>query len=319
MRILVTGATGFVGRFLCPVLTARGHQVTAAVRHVPEIAIEGAEKTIVVGDIGPDTDWSEALSGQAAIIHLAGRSHVMNDRQSTSEALYHKVNVVGTSILAEAAVKEGIRKFIFLSSVKAMAERSKGEALTETTPPRPEDAYGRTKLEAEQALLKVASSSAMTVVNLRTPLVYGPGVKANLLRLITACDQRLPLFLESVSNKRSLVFLGNLTDALACVVEAEGLSTETFLVSDGEAVSTPELIRRISKALGRAPRLLPVPVWALTLAGTLTGKSQALDRLTGSLVIDDRKLRDVVGWTPPFNMLQGLNQTAEWFFGQESD
>ena len=318
MRVLVTGATGFVGRYLCPLLTERGHQVTAAVREVPVVAISGANRTVAVGGIGPDTDWSEALDGIEGIIHLAARTHVMKDRATDPEGLYRDVNVGGTTGLAAAAINYGILRFVYLSSVKALAERSGKQTLNESMSPAPEDAYGRTKLEAEKALLAIARGTDMKAVILRPPLIYGPGVKANLLKLLKACDKRLPLPLKLIKNKRSLIYLGNLADALICVLEADGLSVETFLVSDGEAVSTPELVRRISDALGRSPRLAPVPVWVLQLAGALTGKTDIIERLTGSLEIDDSNIREQLGWTPPFSMLQGLAQTAAWFNDQES-
>jgi len=318
MRVLVTGATGFVGRFLCPLLAKRGHQVTAAVRTMPDKAVEGAVRTIAIGTINTDTDWSDALDNIEAVIHLAARTHVMNDRAVDPEALYHEVNVGGTTRLAQAALDRGVQRLLYLSSVKALAERSGGQALNETLTPAPEDAYGRTKLAAEKVLLDIADGTDMRVTILRPPLIYGPGAKANLLSLIKACDKRLPLPLGLVSNKRSLVFLGNLADALICVLETESLSAETFLVSDGEAISTPELVRRISHALGRSPRLVPVPVWMLRLAGSLTEKSDTIDRLTGSLEIDDSKIHQQLDWTPPFSMLQGLEQTAAWFNDQEN-
>jgi len=318
MRVLVTGATGFVGEFLCPLLAKRGHQVTAAVRNIPDTAIKGAVRTVAVGDIGPDTDWSRAVCDIDAIIHLAARTHVMNDRSADPEALYHAVNVDGTMRLAQAAADHGVQRFVYLSSVKALAERSGVRALSESISPAPEDVYGRTKLKAEKALLDMVPGTGMRVTILRLPLIYGPGAKANLLSLIKACDRRLPLPLGLIKNKRSLIYLGNLADAMIRVLEADGLSGELFLVSDGDAISTPELVRRISRALGKSPRLIPIPVLILRLAGVLTGKSDVIDRLTGSLEIDDSKIRQRLGWTPPFNMLQGLEQTAAWFNDQES-
>ncbi len=318
MRVLVTGATGFVGRFLCPMLAARGHQVTAAVRQLPDVPVEGADSTCSFGDIGPDTDWSEVVSEIDAIMHLAARTHVLNEKGAESDALYHQVNVGGTTGLARAAAARGIQRFVFLSSIKALGERSGANALTESTPPVPEDAYGQTKLEAEKALQEIAAGTGMEVAILRPPLVYGPGVKANLLRLIKACNKRTPLPLGLVDNKRSLVYIGNLADALVCLLESKGLTAETFLVCDGEAISTPELVRRISAALDQSPRLIPCPVWLLRLAGVLTAKSETIDRLAESLEIDDSKIRRQLGWTPPFNMLQGLERTAAWFTDQES-
>ena len=314
MRILVTGANGFVGRFLCPLLAARGHQVTAALRQLPGAPVDGAKNMIAVGDMDADTDWSEATNNQDAVIHLAARTHILGEKNA--EPLFRQINVEATRALAAASLKAGVRRFVYLSSVKAQAERSTATALTETMPPLPEDAYGRTKLAAENLLLESARGTGMRVVALRPPLIYGPGLKANLLTLFRACDRRLPLPLALVNNRRSLVYIGNLSDALIRVSEAPALESGVFLISDGEAISTPELVRRISRALGHAPRLLPAPVWMLRMAGVLTGKADTIDRLTGSLVINDDKLRHAMGWTPPFNMIQGLERTVEWFRDQ---
>jgi nucleoside-diphosphate-sugar epimerase len=311
MRILVTGATGFVGRYLCPVLSARGHLVTAAVRSMPDELIKGTKHTVAVGEVDGETDWSEAVVEQDAVIHLVARTHVMGE--TDNDQLYYQTNVEGTRALATAAIKAGVGRFIFLSSIKALAEESGQSTLTEDMIPIPEDAYGRTKLEAEQILLKCASGTDMNTTIVRPPLIYGVGAKANLLKLLKACDKGVPLPLGLINNRRSLVSLGNLADALAVLVEAAGVDHEIFHVSDGDAISTTELVRRISFALGRSPRLVPVPVWVLKLAGKMTGKSDTISRLTGSLEMTNDKLRRVVGWTPPYNMIQGLQETAEWF------
>lgn len=311
MRILVTGANGFVGRYLCPVLTARGHHVTAAVRSAPERAITGASHTVVVGEVNGNTNWVDVLAGQDALIHLVARTHVMGE--SDNDHLYYDVNVGGTTALAQAAIEAGVKRFVYLSSIKALAEKSGTVALREDMEPAPEDAYGRTKLEAEKVLLDCTRETGMMTSIVRPPLVYGAGAKANLLKLIEVCDRRVPLPLAMTNNRRCLIYLGNLADALAVVVEADDIDGEVFHVSDGEAVSTAELVRRISSALSRKPRLFPVPVWILKVLGALSGKSETIDRLTGSLEINDEKIRSVVGWTPPYNMLQGLQETAEWY------
>jgi len=313
MRVLVTGATGFVGRFLCPLLAERGHDVIAAVRTPPEILIDGLSGLVNVGEIGPETEWTDALDRVDAIIHLAARAHVMDDLSPDPEACYHRTNVEGTICLAQAATRSGIKRFIYLSSVKAMAEESGTDPMTESMPAQPGDAYGRTKLAAEEALQRIATEAGMTYIILRPPLIYGPGAKANFLSLLKACDRRIPLPLASIRNKRSLIYLGNLADALICCLEDSRGAIGTFLVSDGEAVSTPELICRISLALGQAPRLLMFPVPLLRLAGLMTGKAAAISRLTGSLDMDVSEIQKRLGWTPPFNMIQGLERTAEWF------
>jgi len=318
MRVLVTGATGFVGRHLCPLLAEQGHVVTAAVRVVPEQAVQGVGPIVQVGEISPDTDWQDALSAQDVVIHMAARTHVMNESGPESEALYEQINVGGTAALAKAAASAGVRRLIFLSSVKALGESSGETPLTEETGAAPEDAYGRTKREAEKELLRIAETTGLEAVILRPPLIYGPGVKGNLLSLFRACDKGLPLPLRQIHNRRTLVYLGNLTDAILQCLDHPGAGNEIFLVSDGEAVSTPDLIRHICQNLGRSSRLLPFPVWCLHLAGKILGKSDAINRLTGSLEVSNAKICKQLDWTPPFNMIQGFERTAEWYLNQKS-
>jgi len=318
MRILVTGATGFVGRYLCPLLAAQGYAVTAAVRSAPERGIDGVETVVQVGEIGPDTAWRAALEGQDAIIHLAARTHVMNETETDSEAIYERINVGGTTGLAKAAAEAGVRRLIYLSSVKALGESSGGEPLTEETLPAPEDAYGRTKREAEKMLLQIIETSNLEVVILRPPLIYGPGAKGNLLSLLRACDKGLPLPLGQIRNRRSLVNLENLADAIVLCLDHPNAANEIFLISDGEALSTPGLIQHICQGLGRPSRLLPFPVWGLRLAGKILGKTDAIDRLTGSLEVSNAKIHQQLDWTPPVNMIQGFERTAEWYLNQRN-
>ncbi len=295
-RVLVTGANGFVGGHLCPALEAAGHQVVAAVR-------------ASVGDIGPDTDWRPLLDGVDAVIHLAARAHIMSDAAADLETAYMRINRDGTAALATQAAEAGVRRLVFLSSVKVNGERTTTTPYTEIDPPSPEDAYGRSKLAAETALFEIAAGSALEATVIRSPLVYGPGVKGNFLKLL---GLRLPLPLGGVNNARSLIYVENLCDALIAAMRPPAAG-EVYLVHDGDAVSVADLIRRIGDALDRPARLMPAPVALLQFLGGLLGKRETIARLTDSLVIDDTKFRRDLGWRPPYNMGQGLAATASWY------
>ncbi|MBU2549829.1 MAG: SDR family oxidoreductase [Proteobacteria bacterium] len=314
-RILVTGPTGFVGRGLLDRLTREGWLIRAAVRSADRAALLPTDvEAAVVGPIGPLTDWRPVLSGIDVVVHLAARAHVMNDPAGDPLAAYREVNAAGTECLAHAAVDAGIERFVFMSSVKVNGEGA-ARPYTETDPPDPADAYGLTKLEAETALAGAAREAGMAMVVLRPPLVYGPGVKANFLNLLRAVDRGLPLPLASVDNRRSLIYLGNLVDVIMTCLVHEKAAGKTYLVSDGEDVSTAELIRKMAAALGRPARLWPVPPILLKAAGRLTGRSASIDRLLGSNTVDASGIRSDLDWRPPHDMADGLEETARWFKG----
>jgi nucleoside-diphosphate-sugar epimerase len=309
--VLITGATGFVGRSLIHRLASEGWSVTAAVRAYSEPMPE-AVQSIPCGDIAPDTDWSGAFEGIETVVHLAARVHVMNDQDIDPLAAFRQVNVAGTERLAREAAKAGVQRFIFLSSIKVNGEGT-NTPYSESQPTQPSDPYGISKFEAEKKLRGIEAETGMQVVIIRPPLVYGPGVKANFLKLIQTVDSAIPLPLASLTNKRSLIYIGNLVDAIvtcACEPNAAG---QTYLVSDGEDVSTPELVRQIASALQRPVRLFPFPAGSLCFIGKLLGKSEPVDRLIGSLLIDSSKIRRELGWKPPFTIEQGLKWTAEWY------
>ncbi len=311
-RILVTGANGFVGRALCADLSKRGHQVVAAVRARDKARGIVCDRAVVVSDIGPETDWRDALTGVTGVVHTAARVHVMGESGAAARARHVRVNVEGTRRLAEAAAAAGARRFVFLSSIKVMGESTEGRgpfSERDTPAPHPGDAYAESKLAAEQALAELFRNGTLEPVVLRPSLVYGPGVGANFALLMKLCRSGLPLPLAGIANRRSLLYLGNLAHAVALALEHPAAGGEIFLLSDGEDVSTPELIRKIAAA-GRHPaRLFSFPPVILRWAATLVGRGEAASRLLDSLGVDGRKIRDRLGWRPPFTMDQGLART----------
>jgi UDP-N-acetyl-alpha-D-quinovosamine dehydrogenase len=312
---LVTGANGFVSQALCKRLLADGWTVRASVRaHSPSRRLlpVGASP-VEVGDIGPDTDWRSALAQIDVVFHLAARVHQMKDAAADPLAEYRRVNTAGTERLAEIAAAAGVRRLVFVSSVKVHGEE-RDVPYAEDDAPAPRDPYGTSKLEAEQALADVSRRTGLEVVVARPPLVYGEGVKANMASLFRAVRRGIPLPLGSIErNRRSLLYVGNLAHCLAACAIHPAASGRTYLVSDGEDVSTTALVRRIGAALGKAPRLLPVPGRALRLAGRLTGRRAAVERLLGSLAVDSTRVRTELGWAPPFDLTAGLDRTAAWF------
>jgi nucleoside-diphosphate-sugar epimerase len=314
MTILVTGANGFIGQTLCSMLRSNGLDHRKAVRRTTGQPNASSLATIEVGEIGRCTDWSAALNGVTAIVHLAARAHVRGSGPATrSLTEFRRINTAGTEQLAQMAVKAGVRRFIYVSTVKVNGDTSALCPFTESAAPNPQDAYGISKWEAEQALWRIAHDTGLEVAILRPPLVYGPGVGSNFLSLINAVNTKIPLPLASVDNRRSLVFAANLTNAImACLVQPAAAG-QTYFVSDGEDVSTPELIRRLAAALGVPPRLIPVPPPALRFAGRIFGKQEIVLRLTESLQVDSAKIRSQLGWIPPFSLAQGLAETARWY------
>lgn len=315
MKVLVTGASGFVGQALCRGFAQAGLGVRAACRR-PQAFPAGTELALIDG-LEPQSDWSAAVSGVDAVVHLAARVHVMRDDAADPLGECRRINVYGTECLARTAASAGVRRFVFVSSIKAMGERTHpGQAFSEDEPARPVDPYGLSKWEAEQALRAVADDTGIELVIVRPPLVYGPGVRANFLGLMQLAARGLPLPLGDLDNRRSLVYLHNLCDALRhCTVDPRAAG-ELFLVADDEALSTTELVRALALALGTQPRLLPVPPAALRLAARLTGQSAVMARLSESLVVDTTRIRKHLDWVPPFSVREGFAATAAWFLDQ---
>lgn len=307
MKVLVTGANGLVGRALCSVLDQTEGQVVRAVR------ASTTPWEVPVGDLNKSTDWSEALGQNTdVVVHLAGQVSLTDGASSIPGDLYSQVNTLGTANLARQCAQNGVKRFIFVSTVKVLGE-GKSEPYRDTDLAVPADAYAISKWDAEQALWQVAAETGMEFVMLRPPLVYGPGVKGNFLRLMQAIDKRRPLPLGGIQNQRSLIYLGNLVDVIRLCLIHPKAAGKAFLVSDGDDVSTPELVRRIAAALGRRPFLLPVPASWMRWAGRVLGKQAAVDRLLGSLCVDISPLREELDWTPPYSMQAGLEATAQWY------
>lgn len=306
--ILITGVTGFVGRSLSAKLSAEGYILRAAVRSAT--AIEDVE-VVLLGEMDGITDWTVALKDIEIIIHLAARVHIMDDNVADPLAEFRKVNVESTLNLAKQAAEAGVKRFIFMSSIKVNGESSaKGQPLTEDDLPNPQDAYAISKHEAEQGLLEIAEATGMEVVIIRPPLVYGPNVKANFASMLRVVKRGIPLPLGSINNQRSLVYVENLVSFISHTIKHPFAANQIFLVSDGHDLSTTELLKESALALGVKSRLFPMPQKLLELTANVFGKRAVVQRLCGNLQVDITKARTVLGWTPPLSVTLGLKETA---------
>lgn len=308
----MTGGSGYIGRHLLARLGATGRHVRATRRNASVEWPEAAE-WIDVGDIGPETDWRPALRDVELVVHLAGRAHKMRDSQADSLAAFRHVNTAGTERLARSAGGAGVRRMLFVSSVKVNGERTDALPFTETDSPRPEDPYGISKLEAEQAVMAIADETTMEVVIVRPPLVCGPDAPGNFARLLRAVSSGLPLPFGGLHNRRSLVNVENLVDFLMVCGEHPHAAGEIFLVSDGEDISTADLVRVLAEGMNRRPRLVPVPESLLRLAGRLTGRADSVDRLCSSLQVSTAKAREMLGWRAPVGAREGLASAARLY------
>lgn len=311
--ILVTGATGFVGRLLCSRLLSEGWNVrgTILATESPSALVASIEP-VLIEPLGPDTPWGHALAGVDTVIHLAARVHIMDDPASDPLTEFRTVNGEGTAQLAREAAKAGVKRLVFISSIKVNGEETT-TPYTTNSPPQASDPYGISKWEAELALRHIEAETGLEVVVVRPTLVYGPGVKANFFNMMKVVQRGIPLPLASVTNRRSLIYVGNLVDSLTTCAKHPAAAGKTYLVSDGEDISTPELIRRTARALGVPSRIFPFPLSLLNLAGAVTGKRAAINRLLGSLTVDSSSIRRELEWKPPFSMDEGLAETAAWF------
>ena len=311
MKVLVTGASGFVGCAVWQRLNnMSGVQAVGCVSRADAFSDTNAA-IVTVGDLSAQTDWTVALAGADAVVHLAARVHVMRDTVRDPLAEFRRVNTEGTLNLARQAAAAGVKRFVFISSLKVNGEVTQpGHAFTEDDVSSPQDAYGQSKQEAEQGLRQIASTTGMEVVIIRPPLVYGPGVKANFASLMRAVQRGWPLPLGAVLNQRSFVALDNLVDLIVTCITHPRAANQTFLVSDGKDLSTPDLIKRMARAMNRPARLMPVPVWALKAGASLLGKGDEVQRLCGNLQVDISKARSLLGWVPPVSVEEGLRRAV---------
>ncbi|WP_342630742.1 SDR family oxidoreductase [Marinobacter alkaliphilus] len=307
MKILLTGSTGFVGKHISTCLGQREiYDLSCAVRKPGSCAF-GRE--IVTGDLNAATDLNSALEGVNVVIHAAARAHIMNGGAVDPLSEYRRVNVDGTLNLARQAAGAGVQRFIFVSSVKVNGELSnERKPFSPSDAPAPEDAYGVSKWEAEQGLKAIAKETGMEVVIVRPPLVYGPGVKGNFASMVKLVRKGVPLPLGSIRNKRSLVAVDNLVDFIVTCIDHPAAANQVFMVSDGEDISTSELLRELGKAMGKPARLVPVPAGLLRLGATVLGKRAVAHRVLGSLQVDISDAKALLGWKPPVSLQEGLRR-----------
>lgn len=315
MRCLITGGNGFVGRALTSHVLALGYDVRLPLRQPQRVDQIAGVETVEIGSLSLENDWTAALREVDRVVHLAARVHVMNDKSSDPLAEFRRVNVEGTANLARQAAAAGVRRFVYLSSIKVNGEFTEvGQPFTADDAPAPGDPYGVSKQEAEQALRQIAADTGMEVVIIRPPLVYGPGVKANFELMMRWLARGVPLPLAAVTqNRRSLVALDNLVELIMTCLSHPAAANQTFLVSDGEDLSTADLFRRMGTALGHSARFFYVPPSMLNLGARLVNKPGIYQRLCGSLQLDIAKTRQLLGWTPPVSVDEGLRCAAEGF------
>lgn len=316
---LVTGASGFVGSAVMSEISRRGHGDwgfvgRGSVRTRPSSWIQRSEP-IVVGDINDRTNWRQALSDVEVVVHTAARAHVLREKVDDSLAMFRSVNVDGTVNLAEQSLQVGIRRFIFISSIGVNGSQTFGSPFSECDAPKPKEPYAVSKLEAEVALRRLFAGTQTQLVIVRPPLVYGPNPPGNFHRLLNLAATGLPLPLGAIQNKRSFVAVDNLVDLIVTCIDHPAAANETFLVSDGEDISTTQLLKRMRAALGKPARLLPVPAWMLEAGAVLFGKRDMYQRLCGNLQVDISRTKDVLSWSPPVSLDEGLRRVAACFLG----
>ena len=316
MKILVTGATGFVGSALIQRLSDDGMTCRAALRRTPDALPENVDR-VLVGDLDESTDWSEALRDRDVVVHAAARVHVMQDNVEDPLEAFRKVNLRGSVNLARQAAEAGVKRFVFVSSIKVNGgQTAPGQPFHADDVPAPLDPYGVSKMETEQALFALAEETGMEVVAIRPPLVYGPGVKANFATMMRWLARGVPLPFGRVDNRRSLVALDNLVDLIVTCLVHPGAANQVFLVSDGEDLSTAELLTRLSIAMDSPARLMPIPVAALKVGAWLVGRQPVAQRLLGSLQVDISKTRERLDWVPPVSVDEGFRRTSAAYLAQ---
>jgi nucleoside-diphosphate-sugar epimerase len=316
MTIFVTGAGGFVGSALCAALVSRGHRVRAGVRNSevrpgPGSALRTGQDICSIGDISSNPKWEDLLPGTDVVIHLAALVHQMGTPPTLGA--FRRINLDATEQLAKACVRSGVRRLVFLSSVKVNGESTPDGPFTENLPPAPLDPYGISKMEAELVLERLSQTGSLETVSVRPPLVYGPGVRANFRRLLGIVERMNPLVIPSLKSKRSLVGLGNLVDFLSVCAEHPQAVNQTFLVSDREDLTVSELMQRIASAMGRKSYLVPASEGTLRFVARLLGRGDEIRRILDPLTVSSQKSLDMLNWTPPFSVSSGLDLTAKWY------
>ncbi len=308
--VFITGATGFIGRAVCAKMLENGWRVKGVIRKKSEInALPAGVEGVCLDSIENCNFRDQDFTGVNTVIHLAARVHIVNDRAADPLADFRKVNVLGTERLARTAAKAGVKRFIFISSVKVNGEGS-NLPYTEQNAPAPQDAYGISKREAEDLLACVAAETGLQTVVLRLPLVYGPGVKANFKDLIKIAGAGVPLPFKGIDNRRSFIYIGNLTDAIITCAVHPLAAGETFMVSDCADVSTPDLIRILAFAMGKKTALFSLSPALLRTLAKITGKNKEMEKLSGSLFVDTGKIRNLLNWKPPFSLEEGIRETV---------
>lgn len=308
-RVLVTGANGFIGQALCRAMHHSGFNLRAAVRQ-KDNRLPTEYEVIESGDVGPETDWQKELIGVDTVVHLSGKAHILKDTSDDLLSAFRRINVMGTEQLARMAVKAGVRRFIFISSIKVNGEGG-SRPYTENDAPDPRDAYAISKREAEDSLAHMAAQTGLQVVVLRLPLVYGPGVKANFKNLIKIVNSGVPLPFSGINNRRSFVYLDNLVSAIITCVTHPLATGEIFMVSDGQDISTPDLIKMIAFSMNKKPGLFYLHPRILKALCKIVGKSKEEEKMTGTLLVDSSKIRNLLNWKTPFSLEEGIKETVK--------
>lgn len=309
--VLITGANGFLGQKLCTEMLLQGRRVKAATRSADSL-VAGIEPAIV-GSIGGKTSWADVLSGVDTVVHLAARVHMIHDEATDTLAEFRTVNVDGTLNLARQAVKSGVKRFLFLSTIGVNGNETHGVPFDELSEAAPHSDYSVSKYEAERGLQEIALNNFMEIVIIRSPLIYGPNAPGNFAKLINLISKSYPLPLGAIRNQRSIISIYNLLDFIITCIDEPQASNQIFMVSDGEDLSTTELICRLAAALNVPTHLLPVPQKFLKACFVLLGKGSLAQQLCGSLQVDITKAVKMLDWNPPVSVNEGLRHTAEYF------
>ena len=320
-KILVSGSSGFIGKNLCRELIKLNRSVVGTVRNLDSIENENNFEKFIIDNISLSTEWKNALKDVSCIIHCAGKAHIMNG--DNKKDFYHSVNTEGTIGLAKQAADIGVKRFIFLSSVKVngenteeifldKAEKKKTNKIFKNDDiPNPQDFYAKSKLEAEKELWEISKKTGLEVIVIRLPLVYGVGVKGNMLKLIKLINSGIPLPFSLVKNKRSLISIENLVDILIKCIDHPNVAGKTFLVSDSEDLSTTDLLKYIGSAMGVSVRLFPFPIFLLKLLSTFIGRQREMDRLLLSLQVDSSDIKKTLNWIAPLSVKEGIRKMVK--------